>query len=169
MGSHFWQQAKGPFRTPFRKHRFKSTCELFWQAPKSTRKLNTHPKTRVTDRSQNLRFRVYCIFGCALAPSYRWGTKSTRKRNTPENADSGNGHLPAFSGALRFRGAVLFSSELRFPCFFVIIQTWNGICSNFACAIHQETLPLLPYLAQKEAMKHPPPPPPPPPPMAGTL
>ena len=32
--------------------------------------------------------------------------KSTRKRDTPENADSRNGQVPAFSGVLRFR--VLF-------------------------------------------------------------
>ena len=29
----------------------------------------THPKTQVIDRSQNLRFRVCCVFGCVLAPS----------------------------------------------------------------------------------------------------
>ena len=34
-------------------------------------------------------------------------TKSTRKRNTPENADSRNSHFSAFSGVLRFR--VLFA------------------------------------------------------------
>ena len=26
----------------------------------------THPKTQVTDRPQNLRFRVCCVFGCSL-------------------------------------------------------------------------------------------------------
>ena len=29
----------------------------------------THPKTRVTGRSRNLRFRACCVFGCVLAPS----------------------------------------------------------------------------------------------------
>ena len=29
----------------------------------------THPETQVVDRSQNLRFRVCCVFGCVLAPS----------------------------------------------------------------------------------------------------
>ena len=43
-----------------------------------------------------------------LSDASQRGTKSTRKRNTPENADSGNGRLPAFSGVLRFR--VLFGA-----------------------------------------------------------
>ena len=73
------------------------------KAPESA----THPKTQVIDRFQNLRFRVCCVFGCSLfrSKSLR-APKHTRKRNTPENADSGNGRLPAFSGVLRFR--VLF-------------------------------------------------------------
>ena len=53
-------------------------CELKDQTYKKTRTLHfsekktenaTRPKTRVTDRSQNLRSRVCCVFGCALAPS----------------------------------------------------------------------------------------------------
>ena len=71
---------------------------------KSTRK-HTHPKTQVIDCPQNLRFRVCCVFGCSLFPSKR-APKHTRKRNTPETADSGDGRLPAFSGVLRFQ--VLF-------------------------------------------------------------
>ena len=62
----------------------------------------THPKTQVPDRSENLRFRVCCVFGCSLFPSNR-APKHTRKRNTPENADSRNGQALAFSGVLRFR------------------------------------------------------------------
>ena len=78
----------------------------FWPVATRTPLRNaTHPKTQVMDRSENLRFRVCCVFGCVLAPPQR-RTKSTRKRNTPENADSRNGPVPAFSGVLRFR--VLF-------------------------------------------------------------
>ena len=64
----------------------------------------THPKTQVTDRSQNLRFRVCCVFGCSLFRSKR-APNNTRKRNTPENADSGNGRLPAVFGCVAFSGA----------------------------------------------------------------
>ena len=69
----------------------------------------THPKTQIIDRSQKLRFcfRVCRLFGCFLFPSKR-APKHTRKRNIPENADSGNGRAPAFSGVLRFR--VLFGA-----------------------------------------------------------
>ena len=40
-------------------------------------------------------------FGALL----KGNNKSTRKRNTPENADSGNDQLLPFSGVLRFRRA----------------------------------------------------------------
>ena len=36
-----------------------------WNAPESA----THPKTQTTDRSENLRFRVCCVFECVLAPA----------------------------------------------------------------------------------------------------
>ena len=39
-----------------------------WKAPKHTRKRNTPPKMLVIDRSQDLRFRVCCVFGCSFAP-----------------------------------------------------------------------------------------------------
>ena len=73
------------------------------KAPKNA----THPKTQKIDRSENLRFRVCCVFGCSLFPSKR-APKHTRKRNTPENADFRNGLFSAFSGVLRFR--VLFGA-----------------------------------------------------------
>ena len=67
----------------------------------------THPKTQKIDHSENLRFRVCCVFGCSLFPSKR-APKHTRKRNTPENADFWSGQFSAFSGVLRFR--VLFGA-----------------------------------------------------------
>ena len=76
----------------------------------------THPKTQKTDRSENLRFWVCCVFGCSLFPSKR-APKHTRKRNAPENADFWNGLFSAFSGVLRFR--VLFGACQRTePLFF---------------------------------------------------
>ena len=59
-----------------------------------------HLKRHRTDcsKNQNLHFRVCCAFGCVLGLSQR-GTKRTRKRKTPENADSRNGQCSAFSGA----------------------------------------------------------------------
>ena len=66
------------------------------------------------DRFENLRFRVCCVFGCSLFSS-KGAPKHTRKRNTPKNADSRNGPLPAFSSVLRFRvcfGACQFNSSL---------------------------------------------------------
>ena len=62
----------------------------------------THPKTSVPDGSENVHFRVCCIFGCSLFSSKR-APKHTRKSNTPEIADSGNLRLSAFSGVLHFR------------------------------------------------------------------
>ena len=59
---------------------------------------------------------------------FRWrcrgGTKSTRKRNTLENADSGNSRLPAFSGVLRFR--MLF--ELPNPLIYRASRKSAKIC-----------------------------------------
>ena len=55
----------------------------------------THPKTQEIDSSENLRFRVCCVFGCSLFPSKR-APKHTRKRNTLENTDFQSGQFSAF-------------------------------------------------------------------------
>ena len=67
----------------------------------------THPKTQVVDRSENLRFRVCCVFGCSLFPSKRAPkthpkTQHTRKRRFSERS------MTCVSGVLRFR--VLFGA-----------------------------------------------------------
>ena len=87
----------------------------------------THPKTQVIDRFQNQRFRVCCVFGCSLFPSKR-APKHTRKRNTPENADSGNGRLLAFSGVLRFR--VLFGACQTFRAELPYFSRQEGLNSE---------------------------------------
>ena len=66
----------------------------------------THPKTQVPDRSENLRFRVCCVFGCSLFPSNRAPkthpkTQHTRKRRISERSGTCVFGCVAFSGALR--------------------------------------------------------------------
>ena len=88
----------------FWSHCWPHSC-ITWKSEENKEhpKTQHHPKTRVPGRSRNLRLRVCCVFGCSLFPSKR-APKHTRKRNTPEIADSGNDQVLAFSGVFAFLG-----------------------------------------------------------------
>ena len=55
------------------------------------------------DRFENLRFRVFSFSGALCAP-LRGRQTRTPKRNTPENADSGNGPITCIFGCVAFSG-----------------------------------------------------------------
>ena len=62
----------------------------------------THPKTQVIDRSQNLRFRVCCVFGCSLFPSRR--RQHIRKCNTTEKKQFWERSTTCVFGCVGFLG-----------------------------------------------------------------
>ena len=95
----------------------------------------THPKTQKIDRSENLRFRVCCVFWCSLFASKR-APKHTRKRNTPEMADLGNGELVVFSGVLRFRVCSVGIIERGTPQTYVHARA----SSATLCSVHASVL-----------------------------
>ena len=64
------------------------------KAPENT----THSTMQKTDHSENLRFRVCCVFGWSLFPSKR-ATKPIRKCNTADNTDLQNGQFSVLSGS----------------------------------------------------------------------
>ena len=96
------------------------------------------------DRSENLRFRVCCVFGCVLPPPWR-RTKSTRKRTRKRRVSKRS--ITCVFGCVAFSGALcsplIFYRVQKLPC---------GLASSCLrhCAIsevrHGNHNPVLPFL-----------------------
>ena len=79
----------------------------------------THPKTQNIGRSENLHFRVCCVFGCSLFPS-----KRAPKHNTPENATHPKSQILGTVDYLRFRVCCVFGCFLA-PATFLLVLKGN--------------------------------------------
>ena len=78
----------------------------FRQAPKSTRKRNTLPKTQVIDRSQKkLRFRVCCDFGRVLVPFWEGSKEHAKMQHIRQRRFSERPIFCVF-GCVAFSGAL---------------------------------------------------------------
>ena len=91
---------------------WKYCCVVICRGEQKAPENATHPRNRRKLTVWKIRFFGCVAFsGAFFFPSKR-ASKSTRKRNTPENADFRNGQSSAVSSFLRFRVCCVFGCSL---------------------------------------------------------